>query len=121
IELQRGNPARAIELLQTAARYELAGGGGLGTIYIRGQAYLAAGKGAEAAAQFHKILDHRGVDALSMLHPLAHLGLARAWAVGGETARSRRAYQDFFALWKDADPDIPILQEAKREYAKLKP
>ncbi len=74
----------------------------------------------EAAAEFQKILDHRGVAPVSPLYPLAHLGLARACALSGDAAKSRRMYQDFFALWKDADPDIPILQEAKAEYAKLK-
>jgi len=78
---------------------------------------MRAGK--KAAAEFQKILDHRGVAALSPLHPLARLGLSRAHALRGDTAKSRAAYQDFFALWKDADPDIPILKEAKAEYAKL--
>ncbi len=119
IELQRGNPAEAIELVQSAAPYELGGGGGLAAIYVRGQAYLSAGRGVEAAAEFQKILDHRGVDPLSILSPLARLGLARAHALAGDEAGARRAYQDFLALWKDADPDIPILQEAKAEYAKL--
>jgi hypothetical protein len=73
-----------------------------------------------AAAEFQKILDHRGVDPLSPLYALAHLGSARAYALAGETSKSRTAYQDFLALWKDADPDIPILKEAKAEYAKLK-
>ncbi len=68
--------------------------------------------------EFQKILDHRGVDPVGLLYPLAHLGMARAYALAGDTAKSRRYYQDFFALWKDADPDIPILKEAKSEYAK---
>ncbi|MFQ5817461.1 MAG: protein kinase [Terriglobia bacterium] len=120
IELQRGNPAKAIELLRAAAPYELGGGPGLTAIHVRGQAYLQAGAGKEAAGEFQKILDHRGIASVSPLHALAHLGLARAWALAGEPAKARKAYQDFFALWKDADPDIPILQEAKREYEKLK-
>ncbi len=71
-------------------------------------------------AEFQKVLDHRGVDPLSILYPLAHLGLARAAVLQGDAAKARKAYQDFFALWKDADPDIPILQQAKQEYEKLK-
>ncbi len=74
----------------------------------------------KAATEFQKILDHRGVDPVSPLYPLAHLGLGRAYALAGDTTKSRRSYQDFFALWKDADPDIPILQEARAEYANLK-
>jgi eukaryotic-like serine/threonine-protein kinase len=73
----------------------------------------------EAAAEFQKILENRGVAPLSVLHVLARPGLARAYALQGDTAKSRTAYQDFFALWKDADPDIPILKQAKAEYAKL--
>ncbi len=86
---------------------------------------MAAGAG--AAAEFRRILDHRGVSPVSPLYPLAHLGLARAYALSGDTAKSRRFYQDFFALWKPgkpgfagADPDIPVLREARAEYAKLK-
>ena len=88
--------------------------------YTRGQAYLKLRKGAEAAAEFQKILDHRGWDPISYLYPLAHLGLARAAALTGDVAGSRKAYQDFLALWKDADADLPILIEAKKEYAALK-
>ncbi len=77
-------------------------------------------QGAEAAAQFHKILDHRGEAPLSALYPLAHLGLARALTLQGDSAKARKAYEAFFALWKDADTDIPILIEAKKEYEKLK-
>ena len=120
IEIQRGNPARAVELLQTAIPYELGSFGGFRAIYERGRAYLRLGAGEEAAAEFQKILDHRGVAPLSPQYPLAHLGLARAHALAGDTAGARRAYQDFLALWKDADPDIPILLEAKAEYAQLR-
>jgi hypothetical protein len=80
---------------------------------------LRLGKGDEAALEFQKILDHPGLAALGPLRPLAHLSLARARALAGDTPGARRAYQDFLALWKDADPDIPILLEAKAEYAKL--
>jgi tetratricopeptide (TPR) repeat protein len=120
IEIQRGNPAKAIELLRPAGPYELGRYADFVPIYVRGLAYLRARQGVQAAAEFQKILDHRGVDPLSALYPLAHLGSARAYALAGETSKSRTAYQDFFALWKDADPDIPILKEAKAEYAKLK-
>lgn len=88
--------------------------------YIRGQAYLRQGSGKEAAVEFQKILDHRGIEPLSPLYPLAHVGLARAAALSGDTAMSRKEYQDFFALWKDADADLPILIQAKKEYEQLK-
>jgi eukaryotic-like serine/threonine-protein kinase len=118
IEMQRGNPAQALQLLDTTrphGRYLL-----FPIAYLRGQAYLTEQKGADAAAQFQEILDHRGWSALSYFYPLAHVGLARAAVLQGNTARARQAYQDFFALWKDADQDIPILIEAKKEYEKLK-
>jgi len=118
IEIKRGNYARAVELLQGVRPYEEAALFLPG--YLRGQAYLRQGVGAAAAAEFQQILDHRGWSALSYLHPLAHLGLARATALTGDTARSRQAYQDFLALWREADPDLPILIEAKREYERLK-
>ncbi|MDQ3754404.1 MAG: winged helix-turn-helix domain-containing protein [Acidobacteriota bacterium] len=122
IELQRGDPAQAIQLLEleVARRYEGGTAAAFWPNYLRGQAYLRQRAGAEALAEFQKILDHRGWDPLSPFYPLAHIGLARAAALTGDTAKSRKAYEDFFALWKDADPDIPILQEAKREYEKLK-
>ncbi len=121
IELQRGNPARAIELLRSATPYELGSHySEFGPIYVRGMAYLRARKGEEAAAEFRNVLDHRGIAPLSPLYALAHLGLARAWALAGEASKSRTAYQDFLALWKDADPDIPVLNQAKLEYAKLR-
>jgi serine/threonine protein kinase/Tfp pilus assembly protein PilF len=118
IELQRGNPAQAIQLLETTRPYE---GYALFQIaYLRGQAYLHQQKGADAAAEFQKILDHRGSQLTSPLYPLARLGLARAAALTGDKARARQAYQDFLALWKDADADVPTLQEARQEYEKLK-
>jgi Tfp pilus assembly protein PilF len=86
---------------------------------VRGEAYLAAHQSGEAAAEFQKILNHRGIVLNEPISALAHLGLARAYAVQGDTAKAGTAYQDFFALWKDADPEIPILKEAKAEYAKL--
>jgi tetratricopeptide (TPR) repeat protein len=86
---------------------------------VRGEAYLAAHQGADAAAQFQKILDHRGIVLNYPIGALAHLGLGRAYAVSGDITKAKAAYQDFLALWKDADPDIPILKQARMEYAKL--
>jgi tetratricopeptide (TPR) repeat protein len=122
MEIQRNNPAKAVSLLEPARPYEFGAGPGA-TAYapniVRGQAYLAAHDGANAATEFQKILDHFGIDPADPDLPLAHLGLGRAFALEGDKAKARTAYQDFFALWKDADPDIPILQGAKAEYAKL--
>ncbi|HZM85473.1 MAG TPA: protein kinase [Blastocatellia bacterium] len=118
IELRRNNPARAIDLLEGTKQYEAAAK--FLPPYTRGQAYLKLRKGSEAAAEFQKILDHRGWDPTSYLYPLAHLGLARAAALTGDVATSRKTYQDFFALWKDADADLPVLIDAKKEYAALK-
>jgi predicted Zn-dependent protease len=126
----RNNPTQAIKLLQAALPYELALHYemmgrvpppifSLYPVYLRGQAYLQAKQGGNAAQEFQKILDHRGITWNSPVAPLAHLGLARAYALSGDTTKAKTAYQDLFALWKDADPDIPILKEAKAEYAKL--
>jgi eukaryotic-like serine/threonine-protein kinase len=126
IEIKRGNPARALELLQAAIPYELGTplpqfevGGSLYPPYVRGEAYLSLGRGEEAAAEFRKFLDHRGITVNSPLGALARLQLGRAYALAGHPATARSSYQEFFALWKDADPDIPILKHAKAEYAKL--
>jgi serine/threonine protein kinase/tetratricopeptide (TPR) repeat protein len=121
--LLHGNKAtQAIDALAPAMRFELSasipGFRGL-TSYLRGTAYLQAKQSAAATTEFQKIIDHRGVVGDCLVGALAHLGLARAYALAGDTAKSRAAYQDFLALWKDADPDIPILQQAKSEYAKL--
>ena len=118
VELQRGNAAQAIQSLETTRVY---GRNLLFPIaYLRGQAYLAEKKGAEAAAQFQEILDNRGWSPLSYFYPLAYVGLARSAVLQGDTAKARKAYEDFFALWKDADTDLAILVEAKKEYEKLK-
>jgi tetratricopeptide (TPR) repeat protein len=117
MELRRGNPAKAIQALQAAAPYERAY---QGITYVRGQAYLKAGAGREAAGEFQRMLDHRGAFANSPVFALAQLSLGQAWALTGDVVQSRRAYQDFLALWKDADPDVPLLMQAKAEYAKLK-
>jgi predicted Zn-dependent protease len=120
LETSRGNSAQAIQILQPAGRFELGAVAGFWMNYIRGQAYLRQGSGKEAAVEFQKILDHRGIEPLSPLYPLAHVGLARAAALTGDTARSRKEYQDFFAAWKDADADLPVLLEARKEYEQLK-
>jgi serine/threonine protein kinase/predicted Zn-dependent protease len=115
IELSRKNPERSIELLQTAAPYELTSTSFNGCIYpayVRGQSYLAAKQGAAAAAEFQKILDHRGLVAACETGALAHLGIARAHALQGDTVGSRAAYKDILTLWKDADPGIPIFEQA---------
>lgn len=118
IELSRGNAAQAIQLLEPARKYEVYGD--FWPQYLRGQAYLKLKNGEQAATEFKSIIDHRGWYPLSPLYPLAHLGLARAAAVAGDNARARRSYQDFVALWKDADPTVSILIEAKAEYEKVK-
>jgi hypothetical protein len=89
-------------------------------MYVRGEAFRRAHEGARAAAEYQKILDHRGIEALSPVYALARLGLGRAYALQGETTKARTAYQDFLAFWKDADPDVPILKQAKEEYEKLR-
>ena len=116
------DPAKAVEDLELARSMDFGGGPGYALIpvYDRGLAYLRCRRGAEAAAEFQKILVHRTVAALSVIHPLSQLGLARSYALQGDTAKARTAYQDFLALWKAADPDIPILEQAKAEYAKLR-
>jgi tetratricopeptide (TPR) repeat protein len=120
IEKNRGNLSQAIQLFESIRGYE---GGmilGLGTTFARGNLYLKQRMGNEAAAEFKKVIDNRGIDLLSCTHTLAHVGLGRALALNGDTAGARKAYQDFFALWKDADPDLPVLAEARKEYEALR-
>ena len=93
--------------------------GGLYTAYVRGRAYLAEGRGQEAAAEFQKVLKRRGIVLADPVGALAHLQLGRAYVVSGDKIEAQKAYQDFLALWKDADPDTPVLKQAKAEYAKL--
>ena len=126
IAVRKGNASEAIESLRAAAPYELGAWGGptfywaaLYAIHARGEAYLAAGRGPEAAVEFQKIINHRGIVFNDPIGALARLGLARAYALQGDAARARAAYQDFLTLWKDADPDIPVLRAAKAEFAKL--
>ena len=118
--LQSGSATKALEALAPAAPYELGYGGQLYPAYLRGDAYLTAHQGSAATAEFQKILDHACAVLNEPIGALAHLGLARAYALSGDTVKAKSAYQDYFGLWKDADPDIPILKEAKAEYAKLK-
>jgi len=123
-ELNAGNSTQALVFLEAAAPYELGQPPQLqlGTMYpayIRGQAQLMAHNGAAAVSEFQKFFDHRGVVINFPLGALAHLGLARAYVLSGDTAKAKTAYQDFLALWKDANPDIPILKEARAEFAKL--
>jgi eukaryotic-like serine/threonine-protein kinase len=120
IELNRRNPAGAVEGLRRAIPYDLASDSYGLTLYYRGLAYLELKSGKEAAAQFQKILDNHGLVTTSVNWPLAHLGLARAYAVSGDAVKSRTAYQEFFSFWKEADSDIPILIAAKSEYTKAK-
>jgi eukaryotic-like serine/threonine-protein kinase len=122
IELNSDNSSQALIFLEAAAPYELGGPSPIGNlypVYVRGQAYLAAHNGPAAAIEFQKILDHHGIVLNLPLGALAHFQLGRAYAMSGDTAKAKTTYQDFFTLWKDADPDIPILKQAKAEYAKL--
>jgi eukaryotic-like serine/threonine-protein kinase len=124
IQLEQGNARRAIDLLKSSNQYEL----GIGYLYyapfmptyMRGQAYLKARDGSHATAEFHRILEHRGVDAASPTYALAQLGLARAEKLTGDLAGARVAYEDFLTLWKDADTEIPVLKQARAEYVKLR-
>jgi len=124
LELDHGSAARAIEILEAASPYELGetaqfGFGTMYPVYIRGLAYLKAGQGEDAAAEFQKILDHRSVAVNFPLASLAHLQLARAKLQSHENDAARKAYQDFLALWKNGDPEAPILKQARAEFAKL--
>ena len=125
---EHGKPTDSVERLQIALRYELAANGlnfshfylgGLHSAYVRGQALVAARRYAEAAAEFQKILDHRGIVGADPIGALAHWQLGRAFALSGDKTKAKAAYEAFLALWKDADPAIPILKSAKAEYARL--
>jgi eukaryotic-like serine/threonine-protein kinase len=127
LALTRGKASEAIEILRAATPSELGqttssiyGWTALYPVFVRGEAYLAAHQGSEAAAEFQKILDHRGVVTNEPIGALAHLQLGRAYAMQGDSAKAKAAYRDFLTLWKDADPDIPVLKQASTEYAKLR-
>jgi tetratricopeptide (TPR) repeat protein len=125
--LNRRAPLEAVEYLEPARPYDFAlpgtaffaKFGGLYPAYVRGQSYLAAGRGQEAVVEFQKVLNHRGIVFADPIGALAHLQLGRAYVASGDMAKAKNAYQDFLTLWKDADEDIPILKQAKAEYAKL--
>jgi eukaryotic-like serine/threonine-protein kinase len=123
VAMERIDPSRAVELLRETSAIELGSPTNfsveLAPVYERGEAYLALGDGNQAAGEFQKFIDHRGVVGNFPWGALARLGLARAFALQGDAVKAKAAYQDFLTLWKDADPDIPILKEAKAEYAKL--
>ena len=122
IALSRDQPARSVELLASASPYERSY---LGAVYLRGLAYLMLHSGGQAVAEFQKIVDHKGanwterVQNPGQFYALSYFGMARGFALAGDTAKAKSAFQDFFELWKDADPDISILKQAKAEYAKL--
>ena len=126
IEIDHNNTERAVQILQVSAPYELASpsppvefGSWLYPAFVRGEAFLVLHRGADAAAEFQKLVDHRSLVGNCALGALAHLQLGRAYAMQGDSTKAKTAYQDFLTLWKDADPDIPILKQAKAEYAKL--
>jgi tetratricopeptide (TPR) repeat protein len=127
--LERGKPEDSVEQLQITLRYELAVNGlnfnhyylgGLHSAYVRGEALVAARRYADAAVEFQKILDHRGIVGADPLGARAHLQLGRALALSGDTGKAKAAYEAFLALWTDADADVPILKQAKAEYAQLR-
>jgi DNA-binding winged helix-turn-helix (wHTH) protein len=127
LALNKGDTSGAIEILGVSAPYELGATRAIDLdwtamfpVYVRGEAYLAARQGSKAAAEFQKILDHRGLVLNQPIGALAHLGLGRAYVLQGDIPKAKAAYQNFLTLWKDADPDIPVLQQAKAEYAKLR-
>jgi eukaryotic-like serine/threonine-protein kinase len=118
IELKRGNTDRALELFAPSGPYEAGWLDLYMPAYLRGEAYLKARRGQEAAGEFQKIISHRGVVLNNEIGAVAHVGLARAYAIQSDTTKAKAEYRDFFTLWKNADHDIPILKEAEAEYAK---
>lgn len=120
IERSRGNLTEAVRLAESVRAYDRGLVTGLMNNYVRGSLYLEQRRGTEAAAEFKKIIDSPAIEAYSPAHTLAYLGLGRAEAISGDTAAARKSYQDFFALWKDADPDLPVVLQARKEYEALK-
>jgi predicted Zn-dependent protease len=123
IFLHRGSPEEAIKALEPARKYQFSAfpsnPARFWSFHVRGQAFLQMRDGEKAAAEFQTILEHRGANESNVIYPLAQRNLARAYVLQGDKTKARTAYQDFFVLWKEADPDIPVLKEAKAEYAKL--
>jgi tetratricopeptide (TPR) repeat protein len=119
IALGRGRPAEAVTALDAARPTELGTVAGLVPAYLRGEAFLASGDAAAARVEFQKVIEHRGSDPLAPVVVLAHLGLARAWQLAGETANSRAEYDELLRIWKGADPDLPLLQRVRAERAAL--
>jgi tetratricopeptide (TPR) repeat protein len=122
IALNKGDSSQALVYLEAAGPYELGNGGVINYLYpayVRGQAYLLAHNGTAAATEFQKLLDRRGVVLNFVTGSLTHLQIGRAYVMAGDTVKAKDAYKEFLTLWKDADPDIPILKDAKAEYAKL--
>jgi eukaryotic-like serine/threonine-protein kinase len=126
--LEQGKPADGVERLQIALRYKLAGNGlnfshlylgGLHSAYVRGAALMAGHRYTEATAEFQKILDHRGIVGADPIGALAHLQLGRVFVLSGDKTKAKLAYDAFLALWKSADPDVPILKSARAEYERL--
>jgi ATP/maltotriose-dependent transcriptional regulator MalT len=117
--LKRGNAARALELFAPSVPSEAGWLDLYMPAYLRGEAYMSLQRGQEAETEFLKIISHRGVVLNAEIGAVAHVGLARAYVMQGDNAKAKAAYQDFLALWKDADSDIPILKQAQAEYAKL--
>jgi len=120
IETERGNVVQAIQSLEGLRSYESGAVLGLTTHYVRGNLYLQQRMGNEATAEFKRIIESPGINIYSPIHTLAHLGLGRAAVLNGDTVAARKSYQDFFGLWKDANPDLPVLVQARKEYEQLK-
>jgi len=119
LELNRGNGAAAQQILESIRTYDLGLFVGVERLYLSGEAHLQQKMAKEAVQDFEQVINNRGVDPFTVLRPLAYVGLARAYVLMNDTAKARKAYQDFLALWKDADPDLKVVAEAKKEYADL--
>ena len=120
LQLANGEAEQALQTLESVRPCDFGWEARLFSSYLRGTVFLQLRKAADSATEFKNVLNHRGVDPMATEWEMAHLGLARAYAMEGKLAESRAAYQDFLTLWKDADPDIPVLKQAKAEYSKLK-